>query len=178
MTNRYDSTNPLIGFSRPLAHVFPDLWRWPSEFTGIWRGYPLYVNHIQSGGAQSGNWSTTGSIASALWGGVIPTRQIAALQTADTLPTSRYFAALVAADLNGDLRPEIILGNLLSNQLEVYSANRQPVAGWPQAVDGGIRAAATVSDIDGDGSPEVLVGAADGKLYAWHANGTAVTGWP
>jgi hypothetical protein len=35
-----------------------------------------------------------------------------------------------------------------------------------------------VGDLDGDGSPEVVVGADDARVWAWHADGTPVAGWP
>ena len=92
--------------------------------------------------------------------------------------TSRDFASPVVADLDGNGQAEIIIGNLLENRVEVYDANRTLVPGWPQPVGGGIRAAATLVDLNGDGDLEVLVGAGDGKLYAWQHDGQPVTGWP
>ncbi|HEX9504968.1 MAG TPA: S8 family serine peptidase, partial [Acidimicrobiia bacterium] len=35
-----------------------------------------------------------------------------------------------------------------------------------------------VADLDGDGQQEIVVGAEDGKLYCWHADATACTGFP
>jgi hypothetical protein len=35
-----------------------------------------------------------------------------------------------------------------------------------------------VGDIDGDEDYEVIVGSDDTKVYAWHADGTPVEGWP
>ena len=32
--------------------------------------------------------------------------------------------------------------------------------------------------MDGDHRPDVLVGSDDAKVYAWHADGTALAGWP
>src|SRR5262249_30099528 len=51
--------------------------------------------------------------------------------------------------------------------------------GWPKT--GGsspMRAGTVVWDIDGDGPPEILAGSDDGKVWAWHANGTLVAGFP
>ena len=51
-------------------------------------------------------------------------------------------------------------------------------SGWPQDVGGGIKAAAAVADLDGDGDLEIIIGAANGILYAWHHTGEEVKGWP
>ena len=179
VTSRFDSTAPLIGYDLPLAHVFPEGWRWLQEFAGIWRGYPAYVQYIQSGGVQSSGWSDLANATVAwLWGGAIPAPSLMTINASETAPASRYFAPPIAADITGDGNPEVIIGNLLANRVEVYDTDMHPLSGWPQTVGGGIRAAAAVADLDGDGKPEVIVGAADGKLYAWHADGSALTGWP
>jgi LruC domain-containing protein/uncharacterized repeat protein (TIGR01451 family) len=177
VTNLHDRSSPLIGYDLPLAQVLPDTWRWPSENIGIWRGYPSFTDYIRNGGSKALDWHSKGLVHSALWGGAIP-QPTFSLAAEGSSPTSRYFAGSVAADLNGDGLDEIIVGNLLANQLEIYDSQRRMLVGWPQAVGGGIRAAATVAELDGDATPEVLVGAADGVLYAWNADGTAVTGWP
>lgn len=39
-------------------------------------------------------------------------------------------------------------------------------------------ASPAVADLDGDGSLEILIGAEDRRLYAFHADGTAVSGFP
>lgn len=33
-------------------------------------------------------------------------------------------------------------------------------------------------DVDGDGVAELVAGSDDGSVYAWHANGERVAGWP
>ena len=53
--------------------------------------------------------------------------------------------------------------------------------GWPQRL--GSRAGSStpaIGDIDGDGSPEIAVGSGsfDNAIYAFHANGSLVAGWP
>ncbi|MEP7029121.1 MAG: S8 family serine peptidase, partial [Candidatus Eisenbacteria bacterium] len=50
--------------------------------------------------------------------------------------------------------------------------------GWPKHVNGTIYATPALHDFDGDGEAEIVVGAYDSTLYAWHGDGSAVAGWP
>lgn len=51
--------------------------------------------------------------------------------------------------------------------------------GWSSVQLGGAtEASPAVADLDGDGSLEVLIGAEDRRLYAFHADGSAVSGFP
>jgi hypothetical protein len=56
------------------------------------------------------------------------------------------------------------------------SVSLQP--GWPQATGNSVVSSPALGDLDGDGRLEVVVGSDDGKVYAWRADGTPVTGWP
>ena len=90
---------------------------------------------------------------------------------------SRYYASPVVADLDGDGEPEFIMGNLLAERVEVYNQLGQLL--WSQDVNGGVKAAVAVGDLDtGTAGLEVLVPSEDGYLYAFHADGTAVNNWP
>ena len=173
-----DPASPLVGYDLPLAQTFEPGWQWPIEFRGIWRGYPKYVDFVGSGStANQDRWRPENAVPAWLWSP--GNSALLTASTADTAPVnSRYFASPVAADLDGDGWNEVIVGNLLSNQVEVYNVLRRPVAGWPQPVGSGVKTSAAVADLDGDGRPEILVGTSNGQLFAWHANGQAVAGWP
>jgi hypothetical protein len=93
-------------------------------------------------------------------------------------------APIVTADMDGDGRYEII---------EVRKEQANPSKTFVRlfGADGGLKwenetllgesvdytTAPALADLDGDGLPEVLV-QVNGALYAWHGNGTLVTGWP
>ena len=103
--------------------------------------------------------------------------------------------APVVADLDDEAGPEIVVANFAGEVLAWHS-DGEPVAGFPVTVDPRwslddpgaqdrfnrtkprFYAQPAVGDIDGDGSPEIVAAAADRHLYAWHANGSAVAGFP
>ncbi len=58
------------------------------------------------------------------------------------------------------------------------------VAGFPKCIDQVITGGPVVGDIDGDGKPEIIHGTGTfyagraQKIYAYHCDGSTVTGWP
>ena len=163
----------------PLAHIFDSAWRWPVEYIGIWRAYPQYAGYVEKGGTVNSGWANLASSALQwVWSHAPTTMSVQALRPLEDPPQSRYFGGPAVADLDGDGKREIILGNLLANRVEVYDSQQHMRTGWPQATGAGVKATPALADLTGDGKPEIIAGAEDGKLYAWHANGTAVQGWP
>ncbi len=93
------------------------------------------------------------------------------------------YSSPAVADLNGDGRLDIVTGtgNFYSGKgMAVYAwdGNGNPLPGWPAATGGYTMGAPSIGDLDGDGDPEVVATANDGKVYAFHANGQRVAGWP
>lgn len=81
------------------------------------------------------------------------------------------------ADLDGDGDLEIIV-NVKSGSVKVFHHDGTPAAGWPQPSNltfGFL--SPTVYDLDGDGTPEILIGGGN-RVSAWHADGTALAGFP
>jgi hypothetical protein len=97
------------------------------------------------------------------------------------------------ADLDGDNRNEMIFGTsdgyvhamrrdgseldgwpVRSDRLPLHAAERAFKTGEvsPDSSHGAVLASPAVADLNHDGSPEVIVGDMEGKLYAWNADGS------
>src|SRR4029077_14231886 len=51
-------------------------------------------------------------------------------------------------------------------------------AGYPKSVGGDGASSPALADLDGDGKADIVFGTSDGLVYANHAAGTALPGWP
>ncbi|MBK8166021.1 MAG: VCBS repeat-containing protein [bacterium] len=96
-------------------------------------------------------------------------------------------------DINGDGFLEIVYApnqSGLIGRLVALSTNHVAgtsglfVPGWPATLPGSSEGSPVIGDIDGNGSPEILHGIGGGdaaapyNLYAFHADGTSVPGFP
>ena len=49
---------------------------------------------------------------------------------------------------------------------------------WRRPTGWIIRSSPLIADLDSDQSPEIIVGSDDDKVWAWHSDGSLVSGWP
>ncbi|MDZ4805647.1 MAG: C25 family cysteine peptidase [Candidatus Eisenbacteria bacterium] len=92
--------------------------------------------------------------------------------------TAYCYGTPALADMNGDGRPEVIVG-MRDRKLHVFNpVNWTELPGFPYTTLGEITSSPAVGDIDNDGQPEIIFGASDSKVYALNGDGTAATGWP
>jgi hypothetical protein len=97
-------------------------------------------------------------------------------------PTAFNSAAAVG-DIDHDGRLEMVFGSIGGNaRVYVYEDDGTIVPGWPVIVPSfTFNAQATLGDVDGDGGVDVVLGGFGGfggRIYAWHADGTPVSGFP
>jgi hypothetical protein len=91
-------------------------------------------------------------------------------------------AAPALADVDGDGLPEIVVGDLLG-RVHVLRRDGTYVRGWPVRIPGradmpAIYGGVTAADLDRDGSPEVIVTQASGRVCVFDSDGSVAPGWP
>ncbi|HZI91718.1 MAG TPA: S8 family serine peptidase [Thermoleophilaceae bacterium] len=97
-------------------------------------------------------------------------------------------ATPAVGNIAGDRRPEVVAAGLDGR---VYAWNRRGrrIRGFPVRIDArrppsnglqdaSIYASPALANLDGRGRLDVVVGAADGKVYAWNGRGRRLPGWP
>lgn len=64
------------------------------------------------------------------------------------------------------------------NTNSIHTTSLPLQRGWPIDASGQLPGSPAIGDLEGDGHLEVVIGSASGFLYAWHSDGTPVTGFP
>ena len=196
----WNATSPLFGRDIPLGLSFNQLWKWPKEATAIWDAYPNYAQFILSGGALNPTWYLNPALPN-IWvdnNGQPFTGALSRLDattknlTTPELPCKGQFAACAAGwpqptsssifasplitDVKKDGNQEIVVASQ-DGTVNILDKNGTPLPGWPRYTYTKMRSSPAVGDIDGDGQNEIVV-AGDSYVFAWHADGTQVTGFP
>lgn len=94
-------------------------------------------------------------------------------------------APVAIGNLDGDPELEVVVCTAdlqdvtTGNYVYVYNHDGTQLTPFPKTLAGTrLTSAPTIGNIAGDAPPEIVVLAGDKKLYAWHSNGAAVSGYP
>jgi hypothetical protein len=97
------------------------------------------------------------------------------------------WSSVAIGDVNGDGHKEMVFGSrgnkfyaFRDNGTELLDGDSNPTTTGVFKVLGAAENNGTpaLADLDGDGKPDIIYASSDGALYAWHANGTNLPGFP
>lgn len=89
------------------------------------------------------------------------------------------YASPILCDINKDEKLEIVIAGSYNLYVKTSEEKRDDYLGFPRKVAGSIQDShIAVGDLDGDGMPEIVGGATDGRLYAWRSDGRYLQGFP
>ena len=98
-----------------------------------------------------------------------------------------FIATPAVADIAGNRRPEVV-APALDGRVYAWHHNGRRVRGFPVRIDArrppsperdaAIYASPALAQLDRRGKLDIVVGAADGKVYAWNGRGKRLPGWP
>lgn len=82
-------------------------------------------------------------------------------------------------DIDGDGEGEVVagIGGPLGGHIQAFKKNGTSVTGFPINV-GKYPMSPTLSDLDGDGTMEIILGTRTGQAFVYKGDGTVYPGWP
>ena len=92
------------------------------------------------------------------------------VETGDNIRSSAAFT-----NFNGNL---IVFFGSYDGYLYAFDQNGIALDGWPLDIGGEINISPVVTDLDGDATPEILVGNTNGMIYAFNFDGSLVSPFP
>ena len=142
-------------------------------------GWPVRFSLVEE---QDPDWPANHLAQEAYASGAVPADQSHAM-----------ISTPAVADLDGDGVVEIV-GASMAGAISVWHADGTEAAGWPFILDRtlvegvnqvdlnnydyGVFGAPALGDLDGDGDLEIVFGAMDSYVYAFHHDGTEAAGFP
>lgn len=89
------------------------------------------------------------------------------------------YSSPILCDINKDGKPEIVIEGSYNLYVKTFGEKRDDYLGFPRKVAGSIQdSQIAMGDLNGDGVPEIVAGATDGRLYVWRADGRYLEGFP
>lgn len=119
----------------------------------------------------------------------IPAQGVSNPSQVDSFPLFNGFPITISGSsyeggifCNMDNDPELEFVYCITYTVQAFNMDGSPVAGWPKTLPQPTQSAPAFGDIDGDGQGEIVVtsifGSSQGSIFAWHTDGTPVTGFP